>query len=71
MFVCLSVCMCVTSFPMLLEGIKESIYCPQTSSIQFLEEASTGQYVGAIPWGPFIRHTDLFIPPLEIGENWI
>ena len=36
---------------------------------QFLEEASTGQCVEAIPLGPYTLHTDQFMPPLEIGKK--
>ena len=50
-YVCVYVCTClyVTTFPLLSEEIVESIYFPQTSQIQFLEEGSTGQTVGTGP----------------------
>ena len=35
--------------PMLLEGIEESIYSPQTFQIQFLEEGSTVKCEGTSP----------------------
>ena len=43
----------------------------KSNFLQFLEEVSTGQCVGAIPWGPYTLHTDQFMPPLKIGENLI
>ena len=43
----------------------------KSNFVQFLEEESTGQYIGAIPQGPYTLHIDQFIPPLEIRENWI
>ena len=40
-----------------------SKYSPQTSQIQFLEEASTGLCVEAIPLGPHTLHRDVMTPP--------
>ena len=36
-----------------------SVYFPQTSQIQFLEKASTGPCVGAIPKGPHTLHRNI------------
>ena len=40
-----------------------SKYSPQTSQIQFLEEASIGLCVGAIPYGPHTLYRDKMTPP--------
>ena len=39
-----------------------SVYFPQTSQIQFLEKASTGPCVGAIPKGPHTLCRDQMTP---------
>ena len=43
-----------------------SKYSPQTSQIQFLEEASTGRCIEAIPWGPHTLHRDVMTPPTPL-----
>ena len=49
--------------PPVLDLLNCLIYSPQTSQIKFLEEASTGQSVGAIPEGPYTLHRDEVTSP--------